>query len=147
MSKKTPKVHDEKNTDLENQLKRALADYANLQKRAEEEKRNASRFANAILIAKFLDVLDGLEAALSAENSVGLDLVVRKFKDVLINEGVKEIPTQGDFDPELHEGIATVPGEKSGQIAEVLQKGYTLNDRVLRPARVKVTERMEGNNG
>ena len=137
MAKKTKP--EDKNSELENQLKRALADYANLQKRIEDEKKTLIGFANAVLLAKFLDVLDNLEAAQKNIGSEGLDLVVKKFKDVLASEGVKEIPAEGDFNPHLHEGIATVEGEKDDQIAEVLQKGYFLGERVLRPARVKVT--------
>jgi molecular chaperone GrpE len=131
---------DNKNVELENQLKRALADYANLQKRVEEEKKTVIKFANAVLLAKFLEVLDNLEAAQKAHPNEGLDLVLRKFKDILEAENVKEVPTDGSFNPELHEGIVTVEGEKDGEIAEVLQKGYLLGDKVLRPARVKVTK-------
>ncbi len=147
MTKKTPKKEAADSVELENQLKRALADYANLQKRSEEEKKMAMRFANALLLVKFLDVLDGLEAAAASIDSEGLNLVIKKFKDILEGENVREIPTDGEFNPELHEGIATVEGEKSGEIAEVLQKGYLLSDKVLRPARVKVTQSAGGVNG
>lgn len=133
---------DQKLEELENQLKRALADYANLQKRFEEEKIRINKFANSILIAKFLDVLDGLEATVRAQPSEGLDLVVKKFKDILKTENVEEINPEGEsFNPELHEGLGVVTGDKDGEVAQVLQKGYTLEGRVLRPARVKVTQK------
>jgi len=127
--------------ELENQLRRALADYANLQKRVEEEKRTVVKFGNAVLVAKFLDILDGLEATQKAHEVEGLDLVIRKFKDILAGENVQEIPTEGQFDPLLHEGIGVVEGENDGEIAEVFQKGYTMGEKVLRPARVKVTQK------
>lgn len=142
--KKHTKKEKDGNEELEHQLKRALADYANLQKRSEEEKKTVFKFANAVLIVKFLDILDNLETAQQTINSEGLELVIRKFRDVLTAEGVKEIESLGvSFDPNLHEGIVTVPGEKDDEIVEVLQKGYSLDDKVLRPARVKVTRVQE----
>lgn len=138
--KKTKKDTDNKTSELESQLKRALADYANLQKRTEEEKKAVVKFGNVVLIAKFLDILDHLEEAQKTINSEGLELVIKKFKDNLDSEGVNEISTQGEvFDPVKHEGIATVEGEKDGEIAQVLQKGYELDGKVIRPARVRVT--------
>lgn len=134
------KRDSDKNSALEAQLKRALADYANLQKRTEEEKKAVVKFGNVVLIVKFLDILDHLEEAQKTINSDGLELVIKKFKDILTAEGVSEVPTEGlTFDPNQHEGIAVVAGEKEGEIAEVLQKGYMLGDKVLRPSRVKVT--------
>lgn len=132
--------NSEKILELESQLKRALADYSNLQKRSEEEKKIFVKFANIVLINKFLDVLDNLEEAQKTLHSQGLDLVVKKFKDALASEGVKEIAAVGtDFNPNHHEGIAMVAGKKEGEIAEVLQKGYEIDGKVIRPARVKVT--------
>ena len=134
------KKDNDKTAEIEAQLKRALADYANLQKRTEEEKKTVIKFANVVLTAKFLDILDHLEEAQKTINSEGLDLVIKKFKDTLVSEGVSEISTQGvDFDPAKHEGIATVEAESAGEIAEVLQKGYELDGKVIRPARVRVT--------
>lgn len=134
------KKDSEKTTELEAQLKRALADYANLQKRTEEEKKAVVKFGNVVLMAKFLDILDHLEEAQKTINSEGLGLVIKKFKDILASEGINEIPTEGvGFDPAKHEGIATVEGEKEGEIDEVLQKGYELDGKVIRPARVRVT--------
>src|SRR3989344_5225093 len=100
-SKETKKIED-----LEHQLMRALADYANLQRRLEEEKKAVTKFANTVLLVKFLDILDNLEAAQKTINSEGLELVIRKFRDVLASENVEEISAEGvNFDPNLHEGI------------------------------------------
>ncbi len=140
---KDKKSKEEKKVEsLEHQLKRALADYANLQRRLEEEKKSVTRFANTILLVKFLDILDHLEAAQKTINSEGLDLVIRKFKDLLASEKVEEISTEGGkFDPNLHEGIGMIEGERDGEIGEVVQKGYQIENKVIRPARVRVTQK------
>ncbi len=130
----------EKINELAGQLKRALADYANLQKRTEEEKKAVVKFGNVVLVAKFLEILDHLEEAQKTIKSDGLELIIKKFKDTLLTEGIKEVETEGvAFDPSSHEGIATTPGDKEGEIAEVLQKGYELDGKIIRPARVRVT--------
>lgn len=143
---KKSKKDGEKLLELESQLKRALADYSNLQKRSEEEKKNIVRFANIILINKFLDILDHLEEAQKTLNSPGLDLIIKKFKDYLSSEGVQEIAAVGtSFNPNQHEGIATVVGKKEGEIAEVVQKGYEIDGKIIRPAKVKVTTSVKEN--
>ena len=131
--------------ETEHQLKRALADYANLQRRFEEEKKLVTKFANVVLLVKFLDILDNLEAAQKTLNSDGLELVIRKFKDLLKSEGVEEISAGGaNFDPNLHEGVGMVEGNDDGKVGEVLQKGYSLEGKVIRPARVRVTQKKAG---
>ena len=87
------KKHSEKDKTkaLEEQLKRALADYANLKKRTEEEKTSVVRFANTVLIVKFLDILDNLETAQKNLNDQGLELVIKKFQDALKSEKIEEI--------------------------------------------------------
>lgn len=133
---------EKKIEDLEHQLKRALADYANLQRRLEEEKKSITKFANTVLLVKFLDILDNLEAAQKTINSEGLELVIRKFRDVLASENVEEISTEGvNFDPNLHEGIGMIKGKNDGEIGEIVQKGYQIEGKVIRPARVRVTQK------
>lgn len=139
---KKTKVHEqkqEKTQELENQLKRTLADYQNLERRVEEERRLLSQLSSAILIEKFLPVLDNLESAQSHLNDQGLDMVIKQFKQVLDSEGVTEIEATGQtFDPNLHEAAEVQQGENNNTVVKVLTKGYKLNDRVLRPARVVV---------
>src|SRR3990167_8508466 len=95
MSKdKKVKEKELKVAELEAQLKRALADYANLRKRSEEEKHSVVKFANTVLIIKFLEILDSLETAQKNLNDQGLELVIKKFKDVLASENIKEIEAQ-----------------------------------------------------
>ena len=142
MSKKQlPKI-DSKSKQLEEQLKRALADYQNLERRVEEERKLLGQLSSAILIEKFLPVLDNLENAQKHLKDEGLEMVIKQFRDVLASEGVEEIEAQGSkFDPNLHEATAVVEGQNDGMIAKVIRKGYKINSKVLRPAQVTVERR------
>jgi molecular chaperone GrpE len=127
---------------LRDQLQRALADYANLARRVEEEKKAVVKFANVVLLAKFLEVLDALESAQKVIASEGLEFVIQKFEAILASEAIKEIPAIGaNFDPNAHEAVDTIVGEDDGKIVEVLEKGYELDGKVIRPARVKVSKK------
>lgn len=130
--------------ELENQLKRALADYQNLERRVDEERRLLSTLSAALLIEKFLPILDNLESAQKHLNDQGLEIVTRQFKDILAQEGVEEIQAEGStFDPHLHEAAEVIEGENDNTIVKVLVKGYKLNDKVLRPAQVVVSKKSE----
>jgi len=125
---------------------RAAADYQNLKRRMEQERSEVGRLANASLVINLLPLIDDLERALRTvdTNLAGLTwidgiwLIYRKFQAVLENAGVKEIPAEGlPFDPNVHEAIGEAPGEE-GKVVSVVQKGYALGDRVIRPAMVIV---------
>jgi molecular chaperone GrpE len=125
---------------------RAQADFINYKRRTEQEKQECNSFANANLVCAILPVLDDLERALDAvpEKYAGHDwvegvrLVERKFKTVLEGQGVKPILCLGmEFDPKYHEALRRARGEEGTVVGE-LQKGYTLNEKLLRPARVVV---------
>ncbi len=124
----------------EDNWKRALADYQNLVKRVDSEKREFVRFANTNLIGKLLPTLDVLELAAKHNQDQGLQMAVKQFQEVLNDEGLVEItPTVGDnFDPLFHECVEKVEGGTGDSIAEILSKGYKINDFVIRPAKVKV---------
>ena len=127
--------------DIKNQLKRALADYSNFQRRVEEEKRSLARFASGNLLARFLGILDILEQAAKHEQNEGVDLAIKKFKEVLASENVKEIEALGHkFNPALQEAVEVVKGEEENKVIEVLEKGYLLEGKVIRPAKVKVSK-------
>lgn len=128
---------------------RALADFSNLKRRVEREQAQANQNAAGSIIKRFLDVVDDLDRALKnrpqdgegANWANGIELIYRKFSNILDAEGVKTIPADGEtFDPNLHEAISMEenPAFESGQIIGVVQQGYILGDRVLRPARVRV---------
>ncbi len=127
---------------------RAQADYINYKKRADQERGEATKFANALLIANLLPVVDDFERALSCtpDNLGGLSwvdglrLIYRKMVAVLESQGLSEIKALGEtFDPNLHEAALHGEGEV-GKVVSVLQKGYKLNDKVIRPAVVMVGE-------
>ena len=125
--------------ELTNNWKRALADYQNLQKRYEKEKVEFAQYANSTLILRLLSVLDCLEKVQSYLKDNGLDLAIKEFKNVLADEGLKEVEAQGKrFNPEEMEAIEKVDGEEE-KVIEVLAKGYFLKDKLIRPAKVKVS--------
>ncbi len=127
----------DKVAELENGWKRALADYTNLQKRTDEEKKQIFDFANEILILKLLPILDNFGKLEEHTNDQGLLLTIKEFKGVLEGSGLEEIKTEGDFNPNEMEAIEMSEGEKN-KVIKVTQKGYKLNGKLIRPARVCV---------
>ena len=125
---------------------RAAADYQNFKRRVEGERSETGRLANAALVINLLPLIDDLERALCTVDTKlagltwidGIWLIYRKFQAILENAGVKEIEADGQpFDPRVHEAISEAPGEE-GKVVSVVQKGYLLGDRVVRPAMVIV---------
>jgi molecular chaperone GrpE len=127
-------------------LKRLAAEFDNYRKRAARDQQALVARAAERLVKELLPVLDDLERALVAADEheeakleEGVRLVHRSLADALRREGLEEIPTEGEFDPHVHEALLSQPSEaEEGTVIEVLQKGYRLGDRVLRPARVVV---------
>src|SRR5476651_1940582 len=123
---------------LENQLKRALADYQNLEKRIAEEKSIWLKVANKNLLLKLLPGLDSLLLAEKHTQDEGVKISIKHFLDILENEGVKKIEVVGkDFDPNLMEAIGTAEGQ-NGKVIEEVRSGYMLFDLILRPAQAIV---------
>ena len=122
---------------LESKLARALADYANLEKRFEKDSSSVVKFANANLLEKLLDVRDHLEAATSHFKDQSVGMILAELDKILVEEGVVEIKTDGVFDPTVMECHESAAGEKD-KIVSVSRRGYTLAGRLLRPARVIV---------
>jgi molecular chaperone GrpE len=134
---------EERIVELENNWKRALADYKNLEKRVEEEKQAIVSFSNIVLIARLIPILDNLELLENHINDTGLKLTVKQLKELLEEEGVKEIEALGsNFDHEEMEAVEMVEGTP-GKVVEVELKGYKLKDKLIRPARVKVGKQKE----
>lgn len=130
------------------QFLRARADYQNLERRSQEERREFGRYQITSMVLNLLPVLDDLERALEVGDQTidgaatawleGVQLVQQKFRGVLEAAGVTEIEAMGQpFDPERHEAVTTAPGP-DGQVIEVMRRGYMLQDRVIRPASVVV---------
>jgi molecular chaperone GrpE len=132
---------------LDNQLKRAVADYQNLEKRISEGRSELTTWATGNLISQILPVLDNLEKAMVGMSdeekksgwAKGVEMSVKQLKEVLKSEGLEQITIEagGQFDPALHEAVDTRVGEND-KILEVVTKGYNLNGKVLRPAKVVV---------
>lgn len=128
---------------LDENWKRALADYQNLAKRVESDKKDIMRFVSTSIISKLIPTLDILEMAATHSQDMGVKMAVQQFQQVLQGEGLQEItPQKGDeFNPVFHEAIEAVPGEQDNSIAEIVTKGYKIGeDFVIRPAKVKVVK-------
>jgi molecular chaperone GrpE len=128
-------------------LQRVAADFDNYRKRTARDQEALVARAHERLVKELLPVLDDLERALDAaaeheeaKLEEGVRLVHRELSHVLQKEGLIAVDTEGKFDPHEHEALLTQPSETDeGAILEVIQKGYRLGDRVLRPARVVVS--------
>lgn len=126
---------------LENNYKRALADYQNLQRRTQEEKSEWIRMANREMILKLLPVLDTLMLAAKHLQDKGLELSIDQFFRVLTDEGVTKIEVLGKpFDPHTMEAVTTQESgeEKKGKVIEEVRTGFLFGDYVLRAAQVIV---------
>ena len=134
--------------ELVDDLKRVAADFDNYRKRALRDQEALVARAHERLVKELLPVLDDLERALvaaeeheEAKLEDGVRLVHRELRNTLSKEGLVEIDTDGEFDPHVHEALLTQPSDADdGAILQVIQKGYRLGDRVLRPARVVVSQ-------
>ena len=129
-----------------NDLKRVAAEFENYRKRVLRDQESLVARAHERLVKELLPVLDDLDRALDAARDAGtrsvedgVRLVHKELADALAREGLSEIETNGRFDPHVHEALLSQPSEaEEGSIIEVVQKGYKLGDRVVRPARVVV---------
>src|SRR5436853_6327680 len=129
-----------------NDLKRVAADFENYRKRVARDQESLAARAHERLVKELLPVLDDLERALAAAEEheegkleEGVRLVHQSLRDALTREGLAEIETNGRFDPHVHEALLSQPSDaEEGSVLEVLQKGYRLGDRVIRPARVVI---------
>lgn len=128
---------------------RLMADFQNYKRRSEKERTEIHAFANEKIVTQLLEVLDNFERALEQDPGSeeqfrnGMTLIIDQFKTVLNKSGVAEIQaTNAEFDPNFHHAIMMENAEsiKSGHVSMVLQKGYTMNGKVIRPAIVKVAE-------
>ncbi|MCI7145818.1 MAG: nucleotide exchange factor GrpE [Clostridiales bacterium] len=124
---------------------RLMADFQNYKKRVEKEKSDLRSYANEQIMSQLLEVLDNFERALLQEAGdgfkEGMEMIFRQLSDVLVKAGLAEIPALGEeFDPNFHNAVLTEETEEyeSGKVSGVMQKGYTLNGKVIRPSMVKV---------
>jgi molecular chaperone GrpE len=141
----------EERDQLRDRLLRTQAEFDNYRKRVDRERLETIERAAESVLRDLLPVIDDLERALSADATNeaaesyrrGVELIHRQLTDLLTRRGVKPIETLGkDFDPHLHQAVASeaVPGAREGEVVQELRRGYTLGDRLLRPAMVKVAQ-------
>jgi molecular chaperone GrpE len=132
--------------ELFDRLQRLAAEFDNFRKRNARENAALAERANERLVKELIPILDDLGRALEAATEheeakleEGVRLVHRAMSDLLRKEGLAEIETAGKFDPHVHEALLSQPSDaEEGSVIEVVQKGYKLGDKVLRPARVVV---------
>jgi molecular chaperone GrpE len=132
--------------ELFDRLQRLAAEFDNFRKRNARENAVLAERANERLVKELIPILDDLGRALGAaaeheeaKLEEGVRLVHRALADLLTKEGLAEIGTDGKFDPHVHEALLSQPSDaEEGSVIEVVQKGYKLGDKVLRPARVVV---------
>jgi molecular chaperone GrpE len=128
---------------------RVQADFENYRKRAARDQERLVAHAHERLVRELLPILDDLERALEAAERheeaqlvEGVKLVEQSLRNALRKEGLLEIETDGQFDPHIHEALLTQPSDSAepGAVLEVVQRGYRVGDRVVRPAKVIVAE-------
>ena len=136
--------------DMKTKYLRLAADFQNFKRRTEKEKSDIYAYANEKFALDLLDVIDNFERALIHQDDCkdekmkeGMELIFKQLQGVLEKNKITEIPALGeDFDPNVHNAVMTNASEdyESGKVSAVLQKGYKLNNKVIRPAMVMVAE-------
>ncbi len=139
----------EENNELKDKLLRHVAEFENFRKRSFTEKSDWIKNANERLVLEVCDVLDNFERALhpnleemeTEAFQKGIELIYQQLDNLIKKEGVKKIETNGQlFDPNVHEALAHIPSElKENEIVAVIQNGYKMNEKIIRPARVAVS--------
>ena len=143
-----PEEKPQEDEDLQTKFLRLSADFQNYRRRTEKEKSDIYAFANEKIVLQLLDVLDNFDRAMQTapeddKFAEGMGLILKQFTDLLDRNNVAEIEALGkSFDPNYHNAVMTEAAEdtESGIITKVLQKGYTLNGKVIRPSMVAVSQ-------
>lgn len=134
---------------------RQQADFDNMRKRLERDKQEFQKYAHEDIVVDLLGILDDLERSVEAaekgqENSdaflKGIEMILAHLYELLKKRGVIAIPAKGKkFDPNQHEALVQTetPDHEDGEVIEEMQKGYRMNDRIIRTAKVRVAKRVE----
>lgn len=141
-------------TEYYDSLLRLRAEFENFRKRSERERAEIFRFSQEVLIRELFSAIDNFELALNVADKnkdfdsfhKGVDMIYKELKKILEKEGVVEIKASGaKVDPHQHEVVSHEPGDGDGEevVIEVVRKGYMMDERVLRPAMVKVGKKKE----
>lgn len=143
------KESEDKLAEANGQLLRLQADFMNFRKRAEKEKKDTITYALEKFICTLLPVIDNFEIAMDVEENMedafykGVEIIYKQLENVLESNNVKKIEALGtEFDPNVHHAVFMEDSEEyeSGKVIEVLQTGYMLKDKVIRPSMVKVAK-------
>ena len=148
------KYESAKIKEIEEQMLRLRADLDNTKKRLERDKIEAIKFANERLLEEILPIVDNMDRAMQSLSEghdpekvkAGLQIAQKELHDVLVEHGVEMVKSIGEeFNPQFHEAIGVVdsPDAKEGMILEEVQRGYTLNGRLIRPSRVRIAQKNE----
>ena len=144
------KTTEEKLAEANDKYLRLYADFENFRKRANKERLDQLKFAGEDVYKQLIPVIDDFDRAMKASSNAkdvktikeGLELIYNKFKSMLTQSGVAEMNATGKiFDPELHDAVTNIPAPKpdmKGKVVEEVEKGYWLNGKVLRHAKVVV---------
>lgn len=134
--------------------KRAKADFLNYKKEEAEKIGALMEYTRIDVLSKVFPIFDNLiraereitEAQKKSQFGKGFLQIIKQWSNFLKDQGIKEIETEGnEFDPKFHEAVGEMKGKKAGMVAEEVEKGYTIEGKVLRPAKVKVTKQATSN--
>lgn len=152
VEEKKEKTPEEKYNELNDKYLRLYSEFDNFRRRTAKERIDLFKNASADILSELLPVLDDFDRAVAAMNnstdiktlSEGVKLVHNKFNSILTSKGLKEFDAVGkEFDPDFHEAVTKIPAPSKklrGKVVDVIEKGYMLNDKVLRYAKVVVGE-------
>ncbi len=125
-------------------LQRLQAEFDNFRKRTQREKFEIITNAQESLITELLDIIDDFELSLKYTKDDGVKMIYSELYSLLEKKGLKKIDTQGKFNPKYHEALMQEESKgEEGMIIEELQKGYMLNDKIIRVSKVKITKKGE----
>ncbi len=143
------KLKDDEINELNSKLMRLQADFVNFRKRSEKEKESSIAYGIECIVLDLLPIIDNFQRALSSEIDVednfykGISMIEKQLLDLLKKNSVEEIECLGQaFDPNMHHAVFVEESKEydSGMVIEILQKGYKLKDKVIRPSMVKVSK-------
>jgi len=134
-----PQQEVSKEAEYMDKIARLQAEFDNSRKRMDKEKQEILVNANANLISELLPTLDHFELALKHNKDPGVQMIYDELKETLTKFGLRVVNSKGNFNPNIHEAVVRVEGEKENVIVEEIQKGYLINEKLLRASKVKVS--------
>jgi molecular chaperone GrpE len=151
-SSKKEEEYQKKIDELTDDLQRLQAEFENFRKRCDKETVDFRKYSESRVLGEILPIIDSFDIAMKENNhndefSKGIKLIHKQIHDFLKNRGLKPIICVGQtFDPFYHEVMLSVDGEEEGIVLEELQKGYMLNEKILRHSKVKVSKKKSDDN-